>query len=227
MSIFKEEVQYIKELPKTDFLKRSKHKSTHRVLLVLLIWAPMDILLGFSSWELIAWAFPIIEEADTGIMENGLMEALITAVIMAPLLEEPIFRLILKFSRGRWNVSIFLLSLTMFFFSKYLAIAFLIAWAIIGIKLNDRYFYSRFLFGFLKYKKHLFWIIVLLFGFVHLSNFDLDMIYYYHYPLAVLPQLIAGVIFGIVRIRFGFWYAVLIHATNNAVAVFAIDYLGL
>ncbi len=219
IQIFKEELGYIKSLPKSEFIKKSKEKRWIKLAIVLLIWIPLDIVLGFGSWELVAWSFPILEEADMDIMENGLAFAVFSAILFAPLAEESMFRLFLKFSRARWNISFLLFGLAAFIISKYLAFTLLILWVIIGIWFYHRYFYSKFLFRFLKYKKFWFWLMVLLFGFTHISNFDLEIVPIYLYPLAVLPQLFGGLILGIVRLRFGFWFAVFLHAFNNAVAL--------
>ncbi|XUU61749.1 CPBP family glutamic-type intramembrane protease [Erythrobacter sp. HA6-11] len=60
----------------------------------------------------------------------------------------------------------------------------------------------------------IFWVITLGFGAVHLSNYEegtgLTML-----PL-VLPQVIAGALFGFARVRYGLWAAILLHALHNA-----------
>ncbi|EOZ98704.1 hypothetical protein A33Q_1358 [Indibacter alkaliphilus LW1] len=226
IKLFKSEFIYISGIPTLNFLKRAPTNWFQSVLLVTLVYGSIDILLSFSSWELIVKLFPVIEEADWDITELGFWDAAFSAIIIAPLFEEPVFRLILKFSKTRWNISFLLLIFMSIAVSKYLFFAGLIIWAIVGIKLIDRYFYSKFLFTFLKFKKFIFWFIALSFGFIHLGNFDLEMLPMYLYVPAVLPQLIGGVLLGIVRIRFGFWYAVLLHAYTNGCAIFMTFYWG-
>ena len=54
----------------------------------------------------------------------------------------------------------------------------------------------------------------LLFGLAHISNYDLAR------PLLLLPfvvpQTIAGLIFGFARVRYGMWANIALHATSNA-----------
>lgn len=226
IQLFKKEFAYLSTLHQVNFLSKIKTKWYQSIVLVLLVYGLLDIILGFSSWELVIFAFPIIEEADYDFKAMGIRSALISAVIWAPLFEEPAFRLILKFSRSRWNFSLLLLVILLAAISVYLMLIGLAIWVVLGILLMNRYFYSKFLFGYLKYKPVIFWAIVLLFGFFHLPNFDLNLLPFYLYPLAVLPQLIAGVIFGLVRIRFGFWYGILLHAFSNTIAVLMTFYLS-
>ncbi|PRY90353.1 CPBP family glutamic-type intramembrane protease [Mongoliibacter ruber] len=226
IQLLKNELKYLSTLHQVNFLSKSKTKWYQSFILVIFVYGIIDVIFSFSSWELVSFAFPIIEEADYDFKSMGLRAALIGAVIWAPLYEESAFRLVLKFSRSRWNFSILLLVLLLAPISVYLMFIGLAIWVALGILLMNRYFYSKFLFGLLKYKKLIFWVIVFLFGFIHLTNFDLELLPIYFYPLAVLPQLIGGVFLGVVRIRFGFWYGVLLHAFTNSIAIIATFYLG-
>lgn len=53
------------------------------------------------------------------------------------------------------------------------------------------------------------------FGLVHITNYDFESIPIYFYPIMVIPQLIGGLILGIIRIRFGLRYAILQHSLFN------------
>jgi membrane protease YdiL (CAAX protease family) len=59
----------------------------------------------------------------------------------------------------------------------------------------------------------------LVFGLMHISNFETQNTPYWVYPIMTLPQLFSGLTFGFVRCRYGFWYAVFIHFFNNFVAI--------
>ncbi|UAB78247.1 CPBP family intramembrane metalloprotease [Erythrobacter sp. SCSIO 43205] len=62
-----------------------------------------------------------------------------------------------------------------------------------------------------------FWLSTVAFALVHLANFDegsLGILL----PL-VLPQFILGSMLGFVRVRFGLWAAIALHAAHNATAV--------
>lgn len=192
--------------------------------MVLSLYLIVDVFFGLASWYGIIWIFPIIEEADKYVVES-FTEAIITAVILAPLLEETMFRLFLKFSRARVNISLFLISLSFFAVSGIVGSLMLVLWLAHGIMLLDRRYYTIVLYFWIKNRKLIFWSVVLIFGLVHLDNYDLDMIPWYLYFPTVIPQLIGGVFLGIVRIRFGFLWAVLLHAAYNLVATLEILYL--
>lgn len=59
-----------------------------------------------------------------------------------------------------------------------------------------------------------YYISALVFGFVHLTNYS-SLSAWWYAPILILPQLIAGFVFGYTRIRLGFWYAVLAHTLAN------------
>lgn len=95
-----------------------------------------------------------------------------------------------------------------------------------------RYFLRRT--GFLKYifsEKvwHKFYPIffyssVLMFGFVHITNYEFTSIWIYVLaPILVLTQIIGGAIMSYLRIRFNFWLGFMYHALWNFVAFFIIE----
>lgn len=57
------------------------------------------------------------------------------------------------------------------------------------------------------------------FGLVHFSNYDLNSNTVYLIPLLTLPHIIAGFLFGYVRIKHGFQYAIIFHSLNNMIAL--------
>ena len=65
--------------------------------------------------------------------------------------------------------------------------------------------------------KYAFYISVLLFGGIHLSNFSNFTQHIWMAPLLVSPQLGLGIFAGYIRIRFGLWWAMALHATYNLV----------
>lgn len=102
--------------------------------------------------------------------ENGPIFIIITAVIIAPILEELIFRA----------------PLTLF----------------------DK-----------KYFKIAFYVFAILFGYVHLFNFEITPKVLLFSPILVLPQIVLGLIFGYVRVRFGLLYSMLLHACYNGILI--------
>ncbi len=63
----------------------------------------------------------------------------------------------------------------------------------------------------------IFWVITLGFGAIHLANYE-EGNWLFMLPL-VLPQVIAGALFGYARIQHGLWAAILLHALHNGSAL--------
>lgn len=69
----------------------------------------------------------------------------------------------------------------------------------------------------IKASHWLFWLLTIAFALVHITNYDFDIIPIWAYPLMVLPQFITGILLGIVRIRFGLRYSIILHSAFNFV----------
>jgi membrane protease YdiL (CAAX protease family) len=65
----------------------------------------------------------------------------------------------------------------------------------------------------------LFYLITLLFGFVHLLNFRLNTTTLLLSPILVAPQLSAGLFFGFIRVRFGLLWSIGLHACYNFILI--------
>ncbi len=63
-----------------------------------------------------------------------------------------------------------------------------------------------------------FWGVIVLFGMIHIGNFE-DGIPVFLWPLVVAPQMLAGAVLGYVRMRFGLLVAIGFHAAYNLVIV--------
>ena len=70
-----------------------------------------------------------------------------------------------------------------------------------------------------KYFKIAFYSLALLFGYVHLFNFEITTKVLLFSPLLVLPQIVLGLVFGYIRVRFGLLYSMLLHACYNGVLI--------
>lgn len=222
--IFWQEYRNLRQIPQEMRIEKFKGRNWEKAFLVLTLYLVVDVFLGITSWYGLIWLFPIIEEADRYVIDS-FKEAILPAVIFAPIFEETMFRLFLKFSRARFNISFFLISLSSFAISNVAGCVMLILWLVFAIALLDRRYYMILQYFWLKNRVTVFWLVVLLFGLVHLDNYNLEMIPWYLYVPTVLPQLIGGVFLGIVRLRFGFLWAILLHASYNLVASFEMLYL--
>ncbi|UBM61693.1 CPBP family intramembrane metalloprotease [Candidatus Sulfidibacterium hydrothermale] len=147
--------------------------------------------------------------------------------ITAPVLEEFLFRLLLKPSVKNlvWYVSFFsavfifdlLLGKTkgMIFLAGLLLVP-----AILLVKRNGL---KRFQKWFLKHFRLFFYLSCLLFGMLHIGNFSpLSWSLLFWGPLLVLPQLFAGLVLGYIRMRFGIVYSILFHFSYNMLFLFPI-----
>ncbi len=67
--------------------------------------------------------------------------------------------------------------------------------------------------------KYIFYLFTLVFGFYHITNFQLSTTTLLLSPLLVAPQLGVGVFLGFVRVRFGLVWAIALHALYNLVLI--------
>ena len=68
------------------------------------------------------------------------------------------------------------------------------------------------------YKKRFKWILYVCctaFGLIHLSNYQIDSSHILFAPLIVIIQIYGAFMFSFIRLRYGFWYGVLLHITHN------------
>ncbi|SHI73241.1 hypothetical protein SAMN04487911_10532 [Arenibacter nanhaiticus] len=68
-----------------------------------------------------------------------------------------------------------------------------------------------------KYFRHFLYLSVLLFGAVHLFNFQFSKEIFILGPLLSAPQIILGVFLAYIRIKLGLLWAILLHASYNAI----------
>lgn len=67
------------------------------------------------------------------------------------------------------------------------------------------------------YFKIVFWLLTLVFGFYHITNFEMTTTVLLLSPLLVLPQIIVGAILGFIRVRFNLIWAIGLHAAYNLI----------
>jgi membrane protease YdiL (CAAX protease family) len=184
----------------------------------------LSSLLGFS------------EVADKGRMEKfSHFELVLYGSILVPILEEFAFRLYLYPKKTGIAVStaffaylfssrivfgVESINLSEFFFKR-MTIAFLsgtlsyLLLISISDSVLDNVFRNRF--------RWIFYCSVLLFGCVHVSNYaPFGILTFLLAPLLTLPQIVMGIGFGYVRVRYGLLYAIFLHGFINLIPVLAI-----
>ncbi len=65
----------------------------------------------------------------------------------------------------------------------------------------------------------LFYVLTLVFGFYHITNFEWSREVFLWSPLLVAPQLSVGLFLGFLRVRFGLKWAIALHAAYNLVLI--------
>lgn len=133
--------------------------------------------------------------------EFSISIVILMAVVIAPLLEELIFRWPLLYRRNYLYRVIASIARLFVRFDKKEQFSY-----------DARSYYHS---GF----PYFFYGMAILFAFVHITNFHLEMRILLLSPLIVLPQFIGGMFLGYVRVRLGIWWSVLLHAMHNSVYI--------
>lgn len=137
------------------------------------------------------------EHKITNLLSNPLM-LILQAVIVAPIIEELIFRFQLTFKRN-YSLKAIIYIISKFNKDDYSSTA------------------NRFKSLWDKYFAYVFYTVAVIFALIHSYNFtDIN---YFLLPLLVLPQFIIGLLIGYLRIRIGFIWGFLLHLFNNALAI--------
>jgi len=70
-----------------------------------------------------------------------------------------------------------------------------------------------------SYFNYAFYILTIIFGFVHLSNFEINTNVLLLSPILVAPQISAGIFLGFIRVRLGLIWAIVLHSLYNLVLI--------
>jgi len=160
------------------------------------------------------------------------MVMLLIVVIVAPFAEELMFRFPLK------NIYLFELLMNIFFgtvlymvLGSFLAIEYTIGIIVCAILIRLAYFMQHvqdrfkrhsYRTRFKNYFPYFFYGVAMFFAWVHLFNWDISVDKWWMTPVLVSPQLILGLLLGYVRMKYGIWYSILVHALNNAIPMMAL-----
>jgi membrane protease YdiL (CAAX protease family) len=69
------------------------------------------------------------------------------------------------------------------------------------------------------YFKYVFYGLTLIFGFYHITNFEISTTILLLSPILVAPQISVGTLLGFIRVRFGLWWSILLHALYNLLLI--------
>ncbi len=142
------------------------------------------------------------------------------AIFLIPILEETLFRFLLKPTRKNIIYYVIILSFPLvinLLKDKFLyALIFVFLTLIPLILLLKRSYLKKVQKYFLKHFALFFYLSCLVFGLVHVTNFHpFSLTVLMLAPLLTLPQLFAGTVFGYIRMKYGIVYSVLFHFLIN------------
>jgi len=151
----------------------------------------LDILLVFISLSIIGLIDLIIpleqDNFDELLNNKSPLEIFLLVAILAPILEETIFRLFLKYKCNYLFRAIDSLSNTQ-----------------IAKRIWVTYFH------------YFFYFTALVFAIVHIGNYsNTGILFYIMAPLLVVPQFIIGISLGYIRLKLGFVWSILLHGLYN------------
>jgi len=64
-----------------------------------------------------------------------------------------------------------------------------------------------------------FYSIAIIFGYIHLFNYEINTNVLLFSPILVAPQIFIGLVFGFIRVRLGFLWSVTLHSVYNGILV--------
>ncbi len=70
-----------------------------------------------------------------------------------------------------------------------------------------------------RYFKYAFYVSVLAFGAIHMTNFDNIEQIVWLAPILVAPQIVGGCFLGYIRVKFGLYWSIFLHAAHNAILI--------
>jgi len=172
------------------------------------------------------------------IQEFPYLLTFLLVALWAPLSEEIAFRLWLRFSRFNWALGLSLLSFFYISFSEpqfipegafsldswygafssivYILFVFVFIYLFLSLK-NVSVVIEKI---FKKYFSYFFFTSALLFAFLHITNYNVDLVSIWYYaPLLIFPQIFLSFMISFIRMRYGFSWAVITHSLNNAIAI--------
>jgi len=182
--------------------------------------------IGFLG-SLLAWQiFGALSEAAgyESVLESelerwSLAQQFILVVLLAPVLEETIYRLPLQKHFRPGLIALSLATGALFFTGAGSALFWVILMLAVAVgsigarprtrqKIQDKWTTNA---------RIPVWSATLVFGLIHIVNFDVEWSIYAVLvaPLVVSPQIWLGLMFTIARVRYGWWAGLVLHATHN------------
>lgn len=158
---------------------------------------------------------PLIEKP---IILNGY--SILRVTLLTPFIEESLYRLPLRISK--FNLVVFFCVLIYVILLEAnpllsVCIALVISGFLYFLMIRNCRFYYAIKSYHEKYFHIIFYSSALIFGFMHLTKYSLDLSYFIFFPLFILNYVLVSLVLGYVRVSFdkGFFLALIIHAFLN------------
>jgi len=212
--------------PRIDFRRDHPERITHLISLFFIVFFAEIIIAGLL-FNLIGF------DTDQHRMNDFLdqfdkWQILLIAVIIAPIVEEFLFRYyITKPFLFILGIPLILAIFPMVYAFNgllywYLAVPFaIIAMFIYFLVALQKEIRDLLLRQYLVHFPYIVYLSAALFAFIHIFNFGGE-IFWYHVPILVFPQFVAGLFLAYVRVRNGMMHCILIHAINNLIPMLAL-----
>lgn len=174
------------------------------LILTIAVVVPFALLLEWSGMDQ-------FDHKLTALLEKNKWLVAVLSIFLAPLLEEPVYRLHLDLKKSHlaWSLGLSLLLISEVWYPLVLFWVYLV-YLIVMINLNKEvnirfvvYFSSA------------------MFALIHIANFtDFNYgRYYYLVPVLVLAQFLVGLIASYIRLNHGMKWAIVFHGVYNAVVI--------
>ncbi len=195
----------------------------------------LDVIVGFF-FILIMLAMETVFDWDKYLIERypdtneSTAVIFITGCILAPLVEEYIFRLPLKYAPDKFQKR-FLFPYSFLLLILFVSVAqkswyiqtlfWVLLWLlpVLLVYLSKNKIANRSEALFTTHFPRLFWILSSAFALVHLFNYYLNFYVILFAPILIGSQFIGGCLFGYIRLKNGFWWGVLSHAAFNGLMI--------
>lgn len=182
--------------------KKSKYEKFKTLVSLLIIEIPLMavLILLISGFETLGLVDPENHKILDMIKSYPVVLLLLLTVVIGPFIEELIFRLYLRYKNNY-------------------ALHFLISIVSITGAQNEQKAETFFISLWKKKYKFIFYFSAVIFGLIHISNFEFSYTILLLSPILVAPQIILGLIIGYTRVRNGFISGLLLHSFHNAIFV--------
>jgi membrane protease YdiL (CAAX protease family) len=233
-SLFKEIINFIKN-PNN---KRNLTKSTKQKIYdtIGLLFLKMLFLIPVVLFFAVVYDPENIQDGNMSERFTPIV-LLLVGVVILPFLEEALFRLSLKFKpiylALTSSVFCYYILTKLVFHTKFSAVdeSFLIRVLIsvsLGIILypiiNIKSFKNTLSEFWTQHFRSIYYISCLVFAWMHYSKYELNWTNVLLLPILTLPQLMSAIIYGYIRVSYGFQYPLLLHMSNNLIG-FSVTFL--